>query len=563
MKLIIVESPTKAKTIRKFVPDGFNVMASAGHIMEIPHKGLNINIEDGSFTPNTEVISGKENIVEEIKEKSNIADEVFIATDCDREGEKISIDIANFIEDKSKIRRSVFHEITKKAILKAIENPRMIDLNMVNSQVARQVIDRLIGYLVSPMLWDRVPGGKSAGRVQSVALRIIAEREAIIKAFVADKFWDIPVKLKFGEDVVNGIVITSSKNRFSDKEKANAAKNEVQDSPLTVQSVDKKTVSKSPNPPFDTASLQTSASTVFSWSVKQTMDVAQSLFEKGCTSYHRTDSFDVNEEAQKSCLEWIEKKFGKEYLPSKPNIYKKKTLSQEAHECIRPTSLSGEGFVENSSSDMTSDEKILLDLIKARFISSQMKDSEQAKTTIIVSAGNQKVLVEGNNVVFDGWNKAWKVKNDDIFLPKIKKDDCPAVSAISIKQHETRPPERFNEGSLVKRLEKEGVGRPSTYANMIESLSNRGYVTKDGKNFVLTDIGKSVFEFLMKEFESFFLDIGFTAKVEEDLDKISDGKEKRIDVIKKFYEDLEKIVYKEKFQALNELFGQYHPKKSS
>jgi len=551
MKLVIVESPGKINTIKRYLPDDFAVIASVGHIMQIPTKGLNINIEDGSFMPNIEVMPGKEDVVKNIRDMSSVAEEVFICSDLDREGEKIALDISNLISDKSKLRRSVFNEITKKAVTKAISNPRPLDINMVNSQIARQVLDRLIGYIVSPMVWDKVPGGKSAGRVQSVALRIVADRELEIEAFKIEKFWDIPVKFKIEDKEVLGIVQTKDKNRFLDKESADNAKKAI-GSKATVKTVDTKRGKRNPPSPFDTADLQSSASAMFGWASEKTMEVAQSLYEKGACTYHRTDSYVVSEDAAKVCSDWIKEKYGEQYVPKKATVHKEKGITQDAHECIRPTSLYSDDWTAN---EMNEDDKKLLKLIKARFIASQMENMEVEKTNIIAESGEYNILVEGQSVIFDGWSKVWKSDSKEVFLPVIKEGNELDIIEVQVKIHETRPPDRYNDGTLVKKMKKEGIGRPSTWATAVKSLCDRGYVTIEGKNFVLSDLGRNVYFFLMKEFESFFMDIKFTSKVEEELDKIEKGKSKKLDVIKSFYESLDNIVHKERNQIFADIFG--------
>lgn len=551
MKLVIVESPGKINTIKKYLSEDYNVIASVGHIMQIPVKGLNINISDGSFTPLVEIIPGKESVVENIKRQSNYADEVFICTDPDREGHRIFIDVAGFIEDKSKIKRAIFHEITKKAVLNAINNPVEPDINIVHSQVARQVLDRLIGYIVSPMLWDRIPGAKSAGRVQSVALRIVADRELEIESFVVDKFWDIPVSFDIDGKKVLGIVKTKDKNRFSQKDIAEKAKSCIGEI-AEVKDVDKKSTKRAPPSPFDTADMQKSASTMFNWASDKTMEIAQSLYEKGACTYHRTDSYAVSEDAAKMCAEWIKEKFGEKYAPEVVTGFKSKGIAQEAHECIRPTSLSGEGWIAN---EFTEDEKKLLNMIKARFIASQMENMEVEKTTIIADSGGLEILIEGKSVLFDGWNKVWKSDNKEVFLPKIDVGNKLKIIEVKVKQHETRPPERYNNGTLVEKMKKEGVGRPSTWATAVKSIVEREYVVVDGKNFVLTELGRKAYSFLMSQFDQFFMDIKFTAKVEEELDKIAQGEIDKTSVIKNFYQSLDKYVHKERYDVYSSVFN--------
>lgn len=555
MKLIILESPGKIKTVMKCVPEGYEVMACFGHIMEIPANGININIEDGSFEPNICVMPSKKDLVDIITNKSKEAEEVYICTDPDREGERIAFDVSLLVENKEKIKRAEFHEITKKAILEAIKNPRQIDLHRVNSQMARQILDRLIGYLVSPMMWNRVPGGKSAGRVQSVALRLVAERELEIEAFKSEKFWDMPIAFKIDDKTVWGIVKTREKNnRILDFDKAKKAKELIEKSTATVKAVQRKEMRRAPQPPFDTAGLEKAASSSLGWASKKTMEIAQSLYEQGSITYHRTDSYAVSDDAHKMCHEWIKSKFGEEYLPSQRRVYDKKSLAQEAHECIRPTSLLSEDWVQNAEA-MSDEEKKLLELIRNRFIASQMQDVVHEKTVVEVSAGPCVILIEGKMLKFDGWTKMINSGSKDVILPNINEGETLQISEVQIKQHETRPPERYNDGSLIDKMEKEGVGRPSTWATILDNLVARNYIALEGKNFVLTDIGRSVYWFLMGKFSECFMDIKYTSKVEEELDKISQGKADKLQVIKEFYSVLDGIIYKERNETWADLFG--------
>jgi DNA topoisomerase-1 len=554
MKLVILESPNKIKTLQKFLPPEYTVIASVGHIFQLPVKGLNISVEDRSFRPTIQPIPGKIDVLHLIRLRSDEADEVFICTDPDREGERIAFDVASLVQDKKKIRRAAFHEITKKAVLSAIAAPRDIDMNLVNSQITRQILDRLIGYIVSPMLWRAVPGGKSAGRVQSSALRLIADREIEIEAFVSDKFWDVPVTLSIGSDDVYGVVMTNEKgNRIPTVEQANMAKSEVEKSSPTVRKVTSKVTKRGSLPPLDTASMQKAASSTLNWSSKKTMDVAQALYEAGCITYHRTDSFSVSDEAYASCASYITSKYGAEYLPVKRPVYSKKSKSQEAHECIRPTTMSGELWADGVS--LTPDDKTLLGLIHSRFLASQMADMEVRKTDVVVKTGRCNVLVEGKTIVFDGWTKACPLQGKETFLPDMKEGDPLTVKEVQSKEHETRPPDRFNDGSLVTKMEKEGVGRPSTWATLVESLEKRSYVTRVGKNFHLTPVGRSVYKFLMGKFSEFFMDIGFTSDVEDDLERISEGGVDKMQVITSFYDKLHYFVNKEHIEMFEELFG--------
>jgi len=555
MKLFIVESPGKVKTIQKYLPDEFYVMASVGHIMEIPRNGLNINVDNGSFDIDVHTIQGKEKVVAEIKEKSKLADEIFICTDCDREGERIAFDVACVIEDedKHKIKRAEFYEITKKAVNQAVKNPRNINLNLVNSQVTRQILDRLIGYLVSPMVWDAVPGGKSAGRVQSVALGLIAEREFQIREFVSEKFWDIPVEFKIGEEKVPGIVKTNLKNRFIDKDLALAAKKEILENDCIVSKVLSSKAKKIPYPPFDTASLQKAASSVLNFSGKETMEICQKLYEAGFQTYLRTDSFSVSDDAYNMCKEYISEKFTDKYLPKERRVYAKKTAnSQEAHECIRPTHL---GLGEPEENDLTENERKLYDLVKSRFIASQMQDMLSQKVAVDITSGSQIIGLEARTILFDGWSSVWKSDSKESFLPEISEKQILELSNIEVKDHETRPPDRYNDGSLVAKMEKEGVGRPSTWATLVDNLLSRGYVNKEGKNFYLTLIGENIYLFLNKKFSDFFMNVGFTSSIEEKLDKICQGEINKLEILRDFYDLLNKAINKDRDNYLLSVFG--------
>ena len=554
MKLVIVESPGKIKTITGCLPDGFEVLASVGHITEIPKKGLNIKIDDGTFDPIVRLAPSKSKVVSLIKNRAAQADEIFLCTDSDREGERISFDLAHIIKAPDKIRRASFQEITKKAVRNAIGNPGKIDRCMVESQVARQVLDRLIGYLVSPMLWGRIEGGKSAGRVQSVALRLIAERELEVRGFTSEDYWTIPVMFGVGNEVLEGLVKTKDKdNKILDKVEMFHLLEEVKSSTPIVTVVDKKLKSKGPYPPFDTAGLQKAASAAFGWTGKKTMDIAQKVYELGLISYHRTDSFAVSDDAYVMASRYIKEQFGDEYLPKERKLYKKKSKSQEAHECIRPTHLGEKGFFDPAS--LSEDQRKLYDLVVAGFVASQMEDMRYEKTVIIVQCGEVEVIVEGAIQKFDGWTRVWKVKSEDTFLPPVNKGDELKIQEVKSKEHKTKPPSRYNDRSLVSKMEKEGVGRPSTWASLVENLIKRRYIIRNGKNFELTSVGEHVFEFLMERFSGFFMDIKFTSEVEDQLDEISQGNLTRTDVVKKFYDELSKLVYKDRDRMLAGIFS--------
>ena len=543
MKLVIVESPGKISTISKILGDEFKVIASYGHIVEIPPKGINIDLESGSFNPTIRFMKEKNDVIRMIRSASEMSELVYLCTDSDREGERIAFDLAFLVKDKSKIRRAAFHEITKKAVLNAINNTREIDMDLVNSQFARQILDRMIGYLVSPLLWRSVPGGKSAGRVQSAALKLVADRESEIEAFDVDQFWDISVCFDYGNNVICGITRTEEKgNRFIDKDKAKEVESIIKNSNPVVKGMKRKRISKIPSPPFDTASMQKYMSTKHGWSGKKTMEVAQKLYEGGFCTYHRTDSFAVSDEAYKIFTEHISSNIGEGYVPKERRSFKKKTKSQEAHECIRPTAIFSGDWVKES---LGSEEQKLFEAIYNRFMASQMSNMTYDKTIGIVECDSCEVIIEGKVIVFDGWTKIWGIDGKETLLPAISRGEKLDVNDVIIREHKTRAPDRYNDGSLVSKMEKEGVGRPSTWASLLDQMEKRGYVTKGNNKFNLTSLGRRVSNFLIKKFDTSFMNIDFTSRVESELDKVSNGEADKTNVIKEFYSSFKDIVYRE------------------
>jgi len=563
--LVIVESPAKAKTIEKFLGKDFKVESSFGHISDLPSKELGVDV-NGDFKPKYKVSTDKKAVVKKLKELAKKADMVWLASDEDREGEAIAWHLAeNLGLDKDKIKRIVFHEITKAAIQKAIENPRTIDYNLVDAQQARRVLDRIVGYELSPVLWRKVKGGLSAGRVQSVSVRLIVERERAIQAFNPEASYRIDAE--FSNEEGQTFKAKLPKN-FSTKAEAQKFLEDNINANFKVADLEKKPAKKSPAAPFTTSTLQQEAARKLGYSVSRTMSNAQRLYEAGLITYMRTDSVNLSDEARKGAQAEIEDAFGAKY--SKPRNYKGKSKgAQEAHEAIRPTN-----FAQHTAS-VERDQARLYDLIWKRAIASQMSDAQLERTNVKISASTHSTLFSANGemIKFDGFLKVYLEGTDDEdteqegMLPTLKVDENLLNRYITATERYTRPPARYTEASLVKKLEELGIGRPSTYAPTISTIQNRKYVEKgavegeprnyvqlvlesnnvsekqltekvgsDKGKLVPTDIGMIVTDFLVNHFES-ILDYNFTAKVENQFDDIADGKEDWTEMMKDFYKE--------------------------
>ncbi|MBU2101623.1 type I DNA topoisomerase [Patescibacteria group bacterium] len=542
MKLVIVESPTKAKTIGKFLGKGVVVESSYGHVRDLPKGKLGVDEED-DFNPQYVIPTKARKRVNQLKKIVADSEEVILATDEDREGEAIAWHLAEALElkDRDKIKRIVFHEITESAIASAMAKPRSINEDLVDAQQARRVIDRLVGYKLSPFLWKKIRGGLSAGRVQSVALKLIVDREEEIRAFKPEEYWTIKGEFeadkgKF-EAELNKIGVKKVE-RF-DINKARDAQliaNDIKKSEAHIASVSKKEVVRRPLPPFITSTLQQDASRRLGFSAKKTMMFAQKLYERGRITYMRTDSFNLSSESTATAKKWLESNLGAEYATVAPKAYKSKSkLAQEAHEAVRPTdpNLAPDGMKG------LDDEKRLYDLIWRRFMASQMPDAKFEATTIEVKAkglqDNYTLRASGNVMKFDGFLKIWPSKTKDGELPEVEKGNLLKVLGVNPEQHFTEPPARFNEASLIKTLEEYGIGRPSTYAPIISVIQDRGYVSKnESRRFAPEEIGELVSKILGEHFPN-IVDIGFTAKMEEEFDEVAQGIEKWKDVVKEFY----------------------------
>lgn len=532
MKLIIVESPTKAKTLSKFLGAGFDVDSTRGHIMDLPKSKLGIDIEN-DFKPDYLPLEKKKEVISGLKKRAKNADSVYIATDPDREGEAIASHVAEILS-KSKLSRITFHEITQKAVEEAIAHPSTVNKNLVDAQVARRVLDRLVGYKLSPLLWKKVRRGLSAGRVQSVAVRLIVERENEIKAFKPEEYWQIFADLTTKDS--QKFTVELIKEEVKDKKTADEILTDLEKAKYTVNDLKKREVKKNPFPPFTTSTMTQAAARMFGWSAKRTMSAAQKLYEEGLITYHRTDSMNLSIDAVNVARNFIAKEYGKEYLPEKPLFYKTKSKSaQEAHEAIRVTDVN----LDPSAVTGEHGEQKLYDLIRRRFLSCQMAQAVYSETTIDVSADKYLLRASGQIMKFDGWRKLFNIDKEIILLPEVSKGDDLTKQKVWGDQKFTLPPARFNEASLIKTLEKLGIGRPSTYAPIITTIQVRAYVEKKEGKFFPTTVGFAVTEFLTKNFPD-EMDYGFTAGMEEGLDKIAEGKNKWEVEMKKFWKPFSK-----------------------
>lgn len=547
MQLIIVESPTKAKTISKFLGAGFKIESSFGHIRDLPKSNKKaIDIKDG-FIPHYEISKGKEKVVAEIEALAKKADKVFLATDPDREGEAIAWHIKETCGLKNP-KRIAFHEITEKAINEAISHPREIDQNLRKAQEARRVLDRLVGYDLSGLIWKKVRYGLSAGRVQSPALRIIMEKEREIRAFVPENYWVLTGE--FSTEQKGNLTLTCEQEPKDEKE-TNRILEAGRNNPWHITEIKQSEAKRSPRAPFTTSTLQQTASSRLGYSPSRTMSIAQKLYEQGLITYMRTDSVTISKEAMPLIHAEIEKRYGKEYL--EPREYKTKSKSaQEAHEAIRPSHIS------NKSAGSSEDQKRLYQLIWERTVSSQMADAKMLKTKVSANISVKDSIpdfsVIGSMTVFPGWLAAdTDAQGEEVQIPKISEGEALNLLNINSQAKQTEPPGRYTEAGLVKELEKREIGRPSTYASILRTIEERGYVTKEGKTLHPTDTGEVVSDFLEKNFAEYISD-SFTAEMENKLDAIADGKESYEEMLTDFYGPfLKDIKSKDKIEKLTNL----------
>jgi len=534
LNLIIVESPAKAKTIKNFLGKGYEVIASKGHIRDLPKSRFGITVDENThhLVPTYSVAKENAPTVKEIKALAKKADNIYIATDEDREGEAIGWHIAHAIKkDPNELPRIVFHEITKTAIKNALENARKIDMDMVNAQQARRILDRVVGYKLSPLLASKIQKGLSGGRVQSSTLKLVVDREREIRAFKPVEYWSIDTVFKKDIDatLITHMGDKLSKLSIQNKKEAEAIEKSVKADTFTIAKIETKQRKSSTPPPFMTSTLQQTASSRLGFTPKKTMMIAQSLYEgvrtpdgtSGVITYMRTDSLNLASEAIGAIRGVIENRYGKKYLPKKPKFYTKKAKgAQEAHEAIRPTML--QFTPEVAQSFLKADEIKLYRLIYERFMACQMEDAVFEQQSIIFKGNENEYRASGRKLIFDGFYAVTGTEDKDKLLPTLKEGERAEIQSVKPEQHFTEPPARYSEASLIKKLEAEGVGRPSTYAPTIATLSNRTYVSIEKKQIIPTEIAFTVTEILEKYFAN-IVDINFTANMEEKLDEVSEG----------------------------------------
>ncbi len=572
--LVIVESPAKAYTIKSYLGSNYKVMASKGHVRDLPKSTLGIDIEHG-FEPHYINIRGKGELIRELKKEAKNADRIYLATDLDREGEAISWHLAAALGlPEDKIKRITFNEITKSAIKESIKSPRKIDIDLVNAQQTRRILDRIVGYKLSPFLWKTVKSGLSAGRVQSIATKIIVEREDEIRAFIPREYWTVDAVLTSdGRDFTAhyyGEAGSKDKNELSAESEAVRIKEDCFGKKFVCTEIKKGNRTKSPAPPFITSTLQQEASKKLNFQSQRTMRVAQELYEgvnlghenggvQGLITYMRTDSLRVAAEAQSAALEYISENYGKDYCPEKPRVYRTKASAQDAHEAIRPSKVALDP--EKIKKMLTPDQYKLYKLIWRRFLASQMSSAVLSTVNAEFACGSHIFKSSGYTVKFRGYMALYEETSDtadterEVVLPPVEKDAELNARDIIPEQHFTEPPSRYTEASLIKFLEEKGIGRPSTYTPIITIIISRGYVKRDGKSLRPTDLGEIITRLMNKSFPD-IVDYKFTASMENQLDEIENGNATMLDMLSKFYEgfsreleEAEKTVSKETYEA--------------
>ena len=545
--VLIVESPAKGKTIESYLGKGYKVVASFGHVRDLPKSKLGIDVEH-DFEPQYMVPRGSATKIKQLKKATEGADIIYLATDLDREGEAIAWHLANILELKpeQEMKRITFAEITKPALEYAVAHPRDINQDLVDAQQARRVLDRLVGYSLSPILWKKVRYGLSAGRVQSVALKFITDREKDIEAFQSEEYWSIEVDLKAknGDLTAKLLEVNAQKAEIHNQSENDALVQALEAAEYVVKDEEKKPVKRNPVAPFTTSTLQQDGYRRLGFATRRTMRAAQGLYEAGLISYMRTDSVTISKDAIKAIRETITQDLGKEYIPASPRIFKTKSRgAQEAHEAIRPTN---PGLHPDELSGRSSDEERLYRLIWQRTLASQMTEAQFEQTRIDILADKDYLLrTSGRVVVFDGFTRIYPLqKNDDTpLLPRVAAGEKLTKHEIRGEQHFTQPPARYSEATLVKKLEEAGVGRPSTYAPTIATIISRGYVLSEDKRLVPQPVGMIVSDLLAENFD-FVTEPEFTADMEDKLDDVADGKADWKPVIREFYEPMHKLIEK-------------------
>ncbi len=555
--LVIVESPAKAKTIGKYLGPGYQVKASMGHVRDLPKSKLGVDVEHG-FTLDYQPIKGKEEVIDDLQKTAKKSEKVFLATDPDREGEAISWHLKELLgipDDKT--YRVTFNEITKKVVNEAIAAPRAIDQNLVDAQQARRVLDRIVGYQISPLLWKKIRRGLSAGRVQSVATRLVAEREAEIKAFVPEEYWSLDVDLERIAPNLGQFRASfygrEKKMDLHSEEEVQAVVSAVQADSFTVQGVKRQDKQRNPAPPFTTSTLQQEASRKLNMTPRRTMSIAQQLYEGvdiegegtiGLITYMRTDSLRLSDEATEAAKNFIQGRYGADYYPGKPRVFKTKSGAQDAHEAIRPSNVNL--TPEQLKKDLTSEQYRLYKLIWSRFLACQMAPAVYDSVTIEVESAGYRFRANHSALKFSGYTAVYvegKDEDEEVLrqspLPDLREGEALKLLKSEPGQHFTQPPSRYTEATLIKALEEKGIGRPSTYAPTISTILDREYVVKEGKNLRTTPLGEVVND-LMKEKFPDIVDTAFTARMEELLDEVEEGKENWKDILSGFYGDFER-----------------------
>ncbi len=564
--LVIVESPTKARTLQKFLGSKYRIEASMGHIRDLPKGDFGVDVAK-NFEPQYVIPRDKRKRVNELKKLAASSSVLYLATDPDREGEAIAWHISELLgnsevkNSKSKVKskvvkRVVFHEITEEAIKDAFDHPRELDLQLVNAQQARRILDRLVGYKLSPLLWKKVKKGSSAGRVQSVALKLIVEREREVLAFKAVEYWSIEAELEASKDKFLATVIEKDNKKLEVKnqQEANEHVKNLEKGEYVVKKVTKKEARRYPYPPFTTSTLQQGAANRLGMSAKKTMMLAQALYEHGLITYMRTDSVNLSAQAISAVRDYIESFIGKSYLPQTARVFKSKSKNaQEAHEAIRPTNAKLKADGINTTTGLNRDHIRLYDLIWKRFVACQMSEAVIDQTTVDTESGSYLLRSHGSIIKFEGWLKLYGKEAEEEkdspdegddkkqVLPPLSENQSLNLLSLSPTQHFTQPPPRFNEASLIKKLEELGIGRPSTYAPILSTIQDRFYVERIERKFVPTQLGFTVCDFLIEYFPE-IVDYSFTAQMEDNLDEISRGERVWQPVLKEFYTPFEKKI---------------------
>ncbi len=549
--MVIVESPAKVKTISRYLGDDYIVTSSMGHVRDLPPKKLGVDVND-NFKPTYQLVSDRLEMVKNLKKIASKAKSVYLATDLDREGEAIAWHLIEALEiPPEKVRRVTFSEITERAIIAAFEHPRSIDINKVNAQQARRVLDRIVGYKLSPLLWRKIARGLSAGRVQSVAVRLICEREKEIQAFKPEEFWRIIAKVipegtpARDRDIfeIELKKVNGKKADLKNEQQTMEVVEKIKAQPFVIAKVETKTLSSSPPPPLITSTLQQQASIQLRFSTRKTMRLAQELYQGielgeegpvGLITYMRTDSVRIADEAMADCRKQVKKQFGSDYLASNPRRFRSGKRAQDAHEAIRPT------YVERTPDDLqgqlSKDQHLLYRLIWNRFVATQLANAKIEVTDVSVAAGDAILQAKGRRILFDGHLKLTPANGKEQILPELKEGQELELVELTPSQHFTKPPPRYNEATLVRTLEKEGIGRPSTYSSIISTIQQRNYVKQAERRFHATELGMVVNDRLVEHFSK-LLDMKFTSEMEDELDKIEEEHLDWVQVLDSFYED--------------------------